>query len=114
MIDAEPGPIDRDAPVRAYLAYYVGLPNAPHYAVLLDGAWGIGKTVLLKAFLYRLDDPDFRFVYVNLNGLASTDEIDDAIFPPLDGRVSRLVERLVNSVAKTFRIETDLKHPELP
>ncbi|MGE8131424.1 P-loop NTPase fold protein [Methylobacterium sp. NPDC080182] len=117
VIDAEPVPVDRNAHVKAYLAYYVGLPKAPHYAVLLDGAWGIGKTFLLKAFLDGLSDPEFRFVYVSLNGLASTDEIDDAIFratfPLLDNRASRFAGRLVKSVAKTFRIETDLKLPDL-
>lgn len=117
MIDAELGPVDRNAHVNAYLTYYVGLPRPPHYAVLLDGAWGIGKTFLLKAFLDGLDDPELKFVYVSLNGLASTDEIDDAIFratfPFLDNRASRLTGRLMKTVAKTFRIETDLKLPEL-
>jgi tRNA A37 threonylcarbamoyladenosine biosynthesis protein TsaE len=34
-----------------YLNYYVSLPHSPHYAVLISGSWGIGKTYLVKEFL---------------------------------------------------------------
>lgn len=105
--------IDRNHHVKAYLAYYVGFPHPPRYAVMLDGAWGIGKTFLLKAFLRPLRGDDFKVVYVSLYGISSVDQIDDAIFratfPLLDNRATRLAGRLAKTAAKFFRVEPDLK-----
>jgi DNA polymerase III delta prime subunit len=42
--------MDRNEHIKEYLKYYVGLSRSPGYAVLLNGAWGIGKTFLVKRF----------------------------------------------------------------
>ena len=71
--------MDRNQQVKAYLTYYIAFSYPPHFAVLLNGPWGIGKTFLLKEFLKPLAG-EMKCVYVSLYGLTSFDEIDDAIF----------------------------------
>jgi predicted GTPase len=44
-------PIDNNRHIKEYLSQYVNFPHSPHFAVMLSGAWGIGKTFLIKAFL---------------------------------------------------------------
>jgi hypothetical protein len=43
--------IDPNAHVAAYLQHYMSLPDAPGYAVLIKGPWGIGKTFLIERIL---------------------------------------------------------------
>ena len=63
-----------------YLSYYAAFKQAPRFAVLIDGRWGIGKTHLVETFLGRVRTPEFKAVYVSLNGLKSSAEIDREVF----------------------------------
>ena len=45
---------DRNDHIREYLKYYISFPRSPGYAVLLNGAWGIGKTFLIKKCLMSI------------------------------------------------------------
>jgi predicted ATPase len=36
-----------------YLKFYISMKHAPYFAVMIDGAWGIGKTYLVKKFLQQ-------------------------------------------------------------
>jgi sigma54-dependent transcription regulator len=65
--------IDRNRHIREYLRYYVKLAQAPHYAVLIGGPWGIGKTFLVKKILEEQfkSDPT-GYTYVSLYGLTSS------------------------------------------
>jgi hypothetical protein len=62
-----------------YLNYYVNFPHSPGFAVILNGAWGIGKTYLLKGFLENQRKLGKKCVYVSLYGLDALDEIDNAL-----------------------------------
>ena len=42
---------DTNAHIHEYLSYYLALRHPPHYAVLLNGPWGVGKTFLMKKYL---------------------------------------------------------------
>ncbi|MBN4096052.1 P-loop NTPase fold protein [Methylobacterium sp. OT2] len=63
-----------------YLTYYAAFAQAPRFAVLIDGRWGIGKTHLVETFLGRVRTTEFKAVYVSLNGLKSSAEIDRELF----------------------------------
>lgn len=63
-----------------YLKYYAAFTQAPRFAVLVDGRWGIGKTHLIDAFLESVRTAEFKAVYVSLNGLTSFEEIDRELF----------------------------------
>ncbi|WP_256844471.1 MULTISPECIES: KAP family NTPase [unclassified Pantoea] len=57
----------------SYIDYYSSI-NSPGYAVLVTGAWGVGKTFQVKK---ALND---KMVYVSLFGLTSTAEIFSAVY----------------------------------
>ena len=69
-----------------YLAYYVAFEQAPRFAVLIDGRWGIGKTYLIEAFLASVRTTEFQAVYVSLSGLGASAEIDRELFRATSGR----------------------------
>lgn len=56
-----------------YLHYYSTL-NAPGYAVLVTGPWGVGKTFQVKQVI-----PESGRYYVSLYGLESVNSIHDAV-----------------------------------
>ena len=66
-----------------YLDYYVDLPRAPHYAVMLTGPWGIGKSFHIKRYLKSLADRGKKVAYVSLYGVKSADDIAMAVFTTL-------------------------------
>jgi hypothetical protein len=62
--------------IKAYLEYYVALPGAPGYAVLINGAWGIGKTHVIGKLVEQLKANGRAVNWVSLYGVQSPDEID--------------------------------------
>jgi predicted ATPase len=90
---------DRNRHIGEYLEYYVSFPHSPRYAVLLNGAWGVGKTFLVKRFFKQFPtEGEPRAVYVSLFGLSTLDEVDEAllraIYPALGWRVTRVASRI--------------------
>lgn len=108
--------MDRNQHVKDYLSYYIDFPNAPHFAVLLNGPWGIGKTFLVRQFVKPFAEKGVRVVYVSLYGLTSLDEIDDALFramyPLLDNKGAQFVGRAAKAIGKYFRVDLDIKAHE--
>lgn len=62
--------------IKAYLDYYVALPGAPGYAVLINGTWGIGKTHVIGKLVEQLRSDKKAVNWVSLYGVQSADEID--------------------------------------
>ena len=96
-----------------YLTYYLDLPHAPNFAVLLSGPWGVGKTFLVKRFLAKYfegqEEGQGQYVYVSLYGLSTLEEIDDAllqaIFPVATGKVATIAQRVAKSALKYFSVD---------
>jgi hypothetical protein len=84
----------------------VSFPHSPGFAVILNGAWGIGKTYLLKRFLEDQRKLGKKCVYVSLYGLDTLDEIDNAllrsIYPLLALKGTRIAGRVATSIAERF------------
>lgn len=57
-----------------YLNYYCNI-DKPGYAVLVTGAWGVGKTFQVKKIL-----PDNKAYYISLFGHKSADDIISSVF----------------------------------
>ncbi|QLL11147.1 P-loop NTPase fold protein [Pseudomonas chlororaphis] len=95
-----------------YLDYYLTRDEPPRYAVMLNGAWGVGKTYLLRSFLKDREISSEQYTYVSLYGLTSTTEIDDRIFTDthkfLDSAPAKLVESIGRSALSYVSVETDL------
>ena len=93
-----------------YLTYYLSLPHSPHYAVLISGPWGIGKTYLVKKILREKADLTKKHVYVSLYGLSTVEEIDDALFqaafPLLGGKIAKITGRLAKTGLKYVGVDS--------
>lgn len=72
-----------NAHIFEYLDYYVDLPRPPHYAVMLTGPWGIGKSFNIKRYVASLEKKGKRVAYVSLFGVKSTDEIAASLLAAL-------------------------------
>lgn len=107
---------DPNAHVHDYLTYYLAFPHAPHFAVLLDGPWGIGKTHLLRAFLAR-EAAGRKVAYVSLYGMTSSDEIEEALFaalyPAASGKAARVAAGVVKALLRHVKYEVDLEKGDL-
>ncbi|GAB4394865.1 MAG: hypothetical protein Tsb0032_23960 [Kiloniellaceae bacterium] len=101
-----------------YLHYYTSLSHPPKYAVLLTGAWGVGKTFLVKSFLSGIaEHRDLKYVYVSLHGLSTHDEIDgalfQAIFPSLGWKGTKIGTKLLHLALKRFGLDPEIRLQEL-
>lgn len=92
-----------------YLKYYIGLPEAPNYAVLIDGEWGSGKTYLVNKFIEN--EKDHKFIRVSLYGVTSISDIEYSFFialnPVLGSKPARVASKLLKGILKTA-IKVDL------
>src|SRR6185437_13448629 len=89
-----------------FLDYYITRRHAPHYAVMISGPWGVGKTYLIKKFLRQNNGKLKKPLYVSLYGLSSITEIDDAVFqasfPLLGGKAAKIVGKLAKTALKHY------------
>ncbi|WP_057883646.1 P-loop NTPase fold protein [Tsuneonella troitsensis] len=103
--------MDPNKHVEDYLTYYVGMRQEPRYAVLLNGAWGTGKTFFVQNLMSRLARPNGT-VYVSLYGLKSTEEIDQAVlravYPIVGTKIAQLGGHLVRAALKFGGVDTDV------
>jgi hypothetical protein len=104
---------DPNGHIKQYLSQYIALGHPPYFAVMLTGAWGIGKTFLVKQFLKGALKEDQKLAYVSLYGLRSSDEIDGALFraiyPILDSAGVRIMGRLARTAARFFRVDPEMQ-----
>jgi len=78
-----------------YIKYYNSLEN-PDYAVLVTGAWGVGKTYQVKAMLPEA-------YYVSLFGLNSPDDVIYSIYAemyPTKTKIEGVIKRFSGAVAE--------------
>lgn len=97
--------------IEDFLKYYFELKNSPHYAVLLKGKWGVGKTWFLKEMMGNLYNSDYRVkthLYVSLYGVASFEEIENEFFRQLHPVLSSKGMALVGKIGKGL-LKTTLK-----
>lgn len=103
---------------------YIQIPK-PNYAVLIKGEWGCGKSFFIKKWIDSIelskkgkgkdrDDDLIRLkpIYVSLNGLKSTSQIDESlkreISPLLHGKIAQGVGKTIKflaSVAVRYNVD---------
>ncbi|WP_104484225.1 P-loop NTPase fold protein [Acinetobacter indicus] len=98
--------------IQDYLDYYFDGKKNFEYAVLLNGAWGSGKTWFVKKYLEKKEDQGKKICYVSLNGIAKTSLIDEAIFksihPILGSKGAKLAGQILKGTLKaTVKIDLD-------
>lgn len=105
-LEREPTPNDH---IISYLKYYCNL-SSPEYALMLDGAWGAGKTWLLKEFFRYPEVKHIKHVYISVYGMSAFSEIEVAIFqalhPILSSKALSLAGKLLaGGVKATTKID---------
>jgi hypothetical protein len=70
---------DPNAHIRRYLADYLAFPHPIGSAVLLTGAWGSGKTFLVRDLLENQTGQGRSLLLVSLYGLSTRQDIIDAL-----------------------------------
>src|SRR4029077_13905269 len=87
------------------------------FAVFLNGAWGIGKTFLIRKILKEHFTDKKDYVYVSLYGLTNIEEIDSALFqsmyPALGWKGTKIFGRLASAGLKFAKIDPDLQLSEV-
>lgn len=97
MTDAKTG----NEHIKDYLHRYLARPEAPHFAVMITGPWGIGKSYLVNNFLKSALTPEKKFIRVSLYGLSSSSDIDAEIFKATYPLLSSKGVKVVGSLFKT-------------
>lgn len=103
--------------IESFLDYYTAL-TAPHYAVLLTGKWGIGKTFFITRYMEKFspkqEDESEKIpeiIKISLNGVQTKDEIDDMIIkefhPFMNKKSARLTGKIFSSLLKSQGIDLD-------
>ena len=92
--------------IRIFLDCYIEDPD-PQYGVLIDGAWGCGKTFFIQSWLKGLANDEscvMKPIEVSLFGLNQVSQINDAInmvlFPVLDNKYYKIAKSVVGTVSK--------------
>jgi hypothetical protein len=98
--------------IEEYLDYYFDGKKNFEYAVLLNGAWGSGKTWFVKKYIKKQISKDKKVAYISLNGISKTSDIDEAIFkcihPVLGSKQAKLAGQIFKGALKaTLRIDLD-------
>lgn len=98
--------------IEEYFDYYFDGKKNFEYAILLNGAWGSGKTWFVKQYLEKKEDEGKKICYVSLNGISKTSDIDEAIFktihPILGSKGAKLVGQLGKGLLKaTLKVDLD-------
>lgn len=107
--------VDANGHIRQYLKDYLTLTQAPGFAVMVRGPWGIGKTFLIKRVMAELLGGPQKYTYVSLYGVSSTSEMENLVFSALHPRITskgaRAFGALVKSGLQAFDVdlEIDLK-----
>ena len=92
--------------IRNFLDRYIVDPD-PQYGVLIDGAWGCGKTFFIQSWLKGLAKNEncvLKPIEVSLFGMDKVSQINDAInrvlFPILDNKYYKIAKSVVGTVSK--------------
>lgn len=86
--------------IEEYFDYYFDGKKNFEYAILLNGAWGSGKTWFVKKYLEKKEDQKKKISYVSLNGISKTSDIDEAIFKSIHPILGSKGEKLVGQLGK--------------
>ncbi|MBS0535372.1 MAG: hypothetical protein JSR72_15045 [Proteobacteria bacterium] len=121
-------PHEPNAHIKAFLRYFIALPSAPYYAVMLNGKWGVGKTRLIEDVIADLKQSGKKVHYVSLYGVSHADDITSALFESayptisgMKGRVTKIGAKLAKPLLTKFglsgvseiKIDDVLKLPEV-
>lgn len=101
--------------IEAYLTQFMSDPNAPGHALMIAGAWGIGKSHFVRQLVERYADKDtnHHYVHVSLSGLQTIRDMDVALsvalHPVLDNGFFKAASTGVSLLARYFRVDPETR-----
>ena len=94
---------DKNQHVTEYIDYYCNLRVSPEYALMIKGAWGCGKTHLVKEFISVAEkEEQNKFLSISLYGINSFEDIEAKFFQILHPVLSKKGVVLAGQLAKGF------------
>lgn len=91
-----------NAHIHQYLTSYLKREN-PQYAVMLNGAWGCGKTFFIRKWKKSIKSKDIKPIYVSLFGLQTIKEVNELINKELH---PILTSKATKTIIKTAKVLT--------
>lgn len=96
--------------VSKYCKKFIQSQTSPHFAILLKGEWGCGKTFFIKKLISELKLDKEKYVYISLFGIKNLDQIDEKIFEAMHPLLSSPGAKIAGSLVKTaLRLNADFK-----
>jgi hypothetical protein len=90
------------ASIKTIFADYLNTEKTQH-AILINGAWGTGKTHLWKKSLSRVaEEHDFKTVYISLNGISKIEALDYSLFIKLVPYIGKQENTIAKNVTTLF------------
>jgi len=91
-----------NAHIHQYLTSYLKREN-PQYAVMLNGAWGCGKTFFIRKWRESIKSKDIKPIYVSLFGLQTIKDVNELINKELH---PILTSKATKTIIKTAKVLT--------
>lgn len=104
---------DKNSQIKEFLTYYVHQKTAPQYAVMVDGAWGSGKTWFVNQLIDELEKNGRKCLYISLYGLSDVSQIDSEFYRLLHPVLSSKGMAIAGKIAKAFAkgtLKLDFNH----
>lgn len=83
-----------------YLEKYVNAKVAPHFAVLLKGDWGVGKSFFINDFISKHNSLKQDSICISLYGVSRVGDIDDKIFQAVHPLLASKASNVMSSLFK--------------
>lgn len=106
--------IKQNRHIEEYLNAYRKMDDVD-FAVMITGSWGCGKTHFITDYLKRkcTTEGEKKYIYISLNGISSTADIDMAIFqaahPVLGSKAAVMAGKIVKASLRTgLKINLDI------
>jgi len=97
--------------IEKFLNEWVNTTNSPHFAVLIEGKWGCGKTHFVKSLIEDENFTKRKSIYISLFGIPSVEALETQLFYASASKASKYTHRglgIVSSVLKgTLRLDLD-------
>ena len=90
-----------NAHIHQYLTSYLKREN-PQYAVMLNGAWGCGKTFFIRKWKESIKSKDIKPIYVSLFGLQTIKEVNELINKELHPILTSKATKTIINTAKVL------------
>jgi hypothetical protein len=93
--------VDR-AEVMKFLKNWANTNSKPHFAVLIEGGWGCGKTHFVTKLLEDDAFTQRKPIYLSVFGIADIQSLETSIFYASAGKVTRTLHKGVGLAASVF------------